>query len=65
MGNRYDGNRPYPHPHVICTKCAQIVHPKYGAIGKLSEEIARQTDYWITNHRLDFYGLCPKCQAKG
>ena len=65
MGNRYDGNRPYPHPHVICTKCAQIVHPKYGAIDALSEEIARQTGYWITNHRLDFYGLCPQCQAKG
>ena len=19
--NRYDGNKPYPHPHLICTKC--------------------------------------------
>ena len=22
--NRYDGNRPYPHPHVICVKCKKI-----------------------------------------
>ena len=25
--NRYDGNRPYPHPHVICIKCKKIVDP--------------------------------------
>ena len=26
-GCRYDGNRPYPHPHVICTGCGAIVDP--------------------------------------
>ncbi|MGD9080210.1 MAG: transcriptional repressor, partial [Desulfobacterales bacterium] len=23
--NRYDGNKPYPHPHVICTECKKII----------------------------------------
>ena len=23
--NRYDGNRPYPHPHVVCVKCKAII----------------------------------------
>ena len=27
MSNRYDGNKPYPHPHVICTKCGTILDP--------------------------------------
>jgi Fur family peroxide stress response transcriptional regulator len=27
LGNRYDGNKPYPHPHVICTGCREIVDP--------------------------------------
>jgi Fur family peroxide stress response transcriptional regulator len=25
--NRYDGNKPYSHPHVICIKCKKIVDP--------------------------------------
>jgi len=24
-GSRYDGRRPYPHPHVICTQCGAVV----------------------------------------
>ncbi len=27
-GNRYDGNKPYPHPHLICTRCKTIVDPQ-------------------------------------
>jgi Fur family peroxide stress response transcriptional regulator len=23
--NRYDGNKPYPHPHIICVKCRKII----------------------------------------
>ena len=22
--SRYDGNKPYPHPHLICTQCGKI-----------------------------------------
>ena len=25
--NRYDGNKPYPHPHVVCIKCKTIIDP--------------------------------------
>ena len=25
-GNHYDGNKPYPHPHLICTNCKKIIH---------------------------------------
>ena len=27
--NRYDGNKPYPHPHVICTECKKIIEVLY------------------------------------
>ena len=23
--NRYDGNKPYPHPHIMCIKCKKIL----------------------------------------
>lgn len=25
--NRYDGNKPYPHPHVVCIKCKNCRSP--------------------------------------
>jgi Fur family peroxide stress response transcriptional regulator len=61
-GNRYDGNTPYPHPHVICTVCGNIVDPEADALQNISEDIAKQTGYFIINQRLDFFGICPECQ---
>ena len=65
MGSRYDGNKPYPHPHVICTKCGQILDTEFPAMAELTKEMAQQTGYEITHHQLIFFGLCPKCQKEG
>lgn len=65
VGTRYDGKRPYPHPHIICTKCGQILDPEIGGVAAVSEAMARQTGYKITHHQLNFFGLCPKCQQEG
>lgn len=62
--NRYDGNKPYPHPHIICIKCKRIMDPDLGNMTKLAAEAARKTGYKIVDHRLDFFGICPKCQVK-
>ncbi len=62
--NRYDGNRPYPHPHAICTKCRKIMDPKISNVEELSEEMKKKTGYRFSFHRLDFFGLCPECQKK-
>ena len=62
QSNRYDGNRPYPHPHLICTKCKTIMDPDMATVEDLSKELARKTGYEILNHRLDFFGICPRCQ---
>jgi Fur family peroxide stress response transcriptional regulator len=65
VGSRYDGNKPYPHPHVICTKCSQILDPEFPAMDELAKEMAHQTGYEITHHQLNFFGLCPRCQKEG
>jgi Fur family transcriptional regulator, peroxide stress response regulator len=62
--NRYDGNRPHPHPHVICTRCKKIMDPELATLDELSREMGRKTGYRIQSHRLDFFGLCPACQKK-
>ena len=59
--NRYDGNKPYPHPHVICTKCRKIIDPDLSTLEDLSREVSEETGFHITTHRLDFFGLCPEC----
>jgi Fur family transcriptional regulator, peroxide stress response regulator len=60
--NRYDGSRPYPHPHLICIRCRKITDPQVTLVDDLTREVAQLTGYQVVNHRLDFYGLCPDCQ---
>lgn len=62
QSNRYDGNKPHPHPHLICTKCKTIMDADMATVEDLSKELARKTGYEILNHRLDFFGICPRCQ---
>jgi Fur family peroxide stress response transcriptional regulator len=61
--NRYDGNKPYPHPHLICIRCQKILDPEVSLAQSLIQEVAQSSGYQIVGHRLDFYGLCPDCQA--
>jgi Fur family peroxide stress response transcriptional regulator len=62
--NRYDGNKPYPHPHLICTKCRKIIDPDLESLADVTQELVSETGFKITNHRLDFFGICPDCQKK-
>jgi len=62
--NRYDGNKPYPHPHVICIKCKKIVDPDLDSLDEMKKEVALETNFKILNHRLDFFGICSNCMAE-
>jgi len=62
--NRYDGNKPTPHPHVICIKCKKIVDPDLGSLDEMKKEVALETNFKILNHRLDFFGICSNCMAE-
>jgi Fur family peroxide stress response transcriptional regulator len=62
--NRYDGNKPYPHPHVICIKCKKIVDPDLDSLDEVKNEVELETKFKILNHRLDFFGICSNCMAE-
>jgi Fur family peroxide stress response transcriptional regulator len=62
--NRYDGNKPYPHPHLVCTRCKKIIDPDLSSLRDMTEELEQETGFLIINHRLDFFGTCPDCQNK-
>lgn len=60
--NRYDGCKPYPHPHVICTRCGMILDSNLSGLRDLAHEISVETGFRITTQRVDFFGLCGACQ---
>ena len=63
--NRYDGNKPFPHPHVVCVKCKKIIDPDLETLADMTSEVARETGFKIITHRVDFFGICRECQDKG
>ena len=62
--NRYDGNKPYPHPHVICVRCKKIIDPDLASLEDIKEEVSVKTGFEILTHRLDFFGICRECLNK-
>jgi len=61
--NRYDGNNPFPHPHIICVRCKRIVHPDMESLESIMNNAAKKTGFEILSHRLDIFGVCNDCRA--
>jgi Fur family peroxide stress response transcriptional regulator len=62
-GNRYDGYDPSPHPHLVCVECRRIVDLDLPTLEALPQAVAEEMGYRIIEHRVDFFGVCPQCQA--
>ncbi|MBU4224269.1 MAG: transcriptional repressor [Chloroflexi bacterium] len=63
--SHYDGNKPYPHPHLICMKCQKIMDGELEiAVKNIVQEVEQNFGFRILKHQLDFYGVCPDCQDK-
>ena len=60
--SRYDGNRLGPHPHLICTKCNQIVDGELEIDPSLFRKLEEASGYQIIRPQITFYGLCPDCK---
>jgi Fur family peroxide stress response transcriptional regulator len=62
--NRYDGNKPYPHPHLICTRCKRIMDSDFDLIDQIANELEQTSGYRIVSHQIEFFGICPACQKQ-
>ena len=62
---RYDGIKPFPHPHVVCLKCNKIIDPELASLHDMTTEITDESGFEIVTFRLDFFGVCPECRAMG
>ncbi|MEK7165510.1 MAG: transcriptional repressor [Patescibacteria group bacterium] len=50
------------HHHLICDRCGVIQDVKGCPIPRYKDQIAKQQDFQITRHSLEFFGKCHKCQ---
>lgn len=59
--SHYDANTEN-HPHIVCTNCGRIEDLPLPLFDKLQQQASKATNFLITDHRLEFYGLCPDCR---
>src|SRR6266542_2641383 len=62
--NRYDGNMPEPHPHLVCTRCGRIDEVMSPSLHETASRVADEVGYELLSHRFDVYGLCPSCREE-
>ena len=60
--SHYDGNRPQPHPHLICIKCNKIVDGEVSFDQELISKLEEVSGYEILRPQILLYGLCPDCR---
>ncbi len=60
--SHYDGNRPAPHPHLICTRCNKIIDGEFELDLSSVKRLEEISGYQIIRSQLVFYGLCADCK---
>jgi Fur family transcriptional regulator, ferric uptake regulator len=58
LGEGDDGH----HHHLVCTRCSDIVEIEECFPEELQARIATENGYAKVTHRLEFFGVCPRCQ---
>jgi len=61
----YDGNRPGPHPHLICLQCNKIADGELELDLSSVKKLEETSGYQIVRSQIAFYGLCPDCRQSG
>lgn len=62
--SRYESNT-VPHYHIRCLSCGRIDDLPLSVVQGLNEELARQLNYRVLEHRLEVLGLCSGCRNFG
>ena len=50
------------HHHLVCTRCAGVVELEECFPEELEKRIATENGFKAVTHRLEFFGVCPRCQ---
>jgi Fur family transcriptional regulator, ferric uptake regulator len=61
----YVACEPAHHHHVVCSRCGRSSDADDAGLRAVVRDIERQTGYRIDEHRLELFGQCPDCLARG
>jgi Fur family transcriptional regulator, ferric uptake regulator len=50
------------HHHLVCTQCDTVLPVEDCLLPRVDRNIAKASGFKSVTHRLEFFGLCPKCQ---
>lgn len=62
---RFEVSREGPsahHHHLVCKACSTVVEVEDCHAAAWEETIARRSGFKKVTHKLEFFGLCPRCQ---
>lgn len=63
---RYDlnlNNEKHQHHHLLCMKCGKIEEVKNDMLLEIEQEIEREYQFIVKDHRLTFHGYCKVCSV--
>lgn len=52
------------HHHLVCSGCDKVVDIESCGLDELEKKLACETGFAISEHHLEFRGLCRSCQEK-
>jgi len=52
------------HDHLICLKCGKFEEIYSPKLERIQMELVKKHGYIQENHKLDIFGLCPRCAKK-
>lgn len=64
-GKLYYKIQTHSHQHVLkCIKCSECIAIDACPLESLESNLGAETNYTITGHNLEFFGICPSCKNK-
>jgi len=60
----YELNRQEHKHHIVCVKCHNIEAILGCPLEQYVQSLKQTSGYEILDHKLEIFGVCPKCQAK-
>lgn len=60
----FELNQGEHHDHLVCVKCGQVEEFVDDLIEQRQKEIAKKARFNMTDHSLNIYGICEKCDKK-
>ena len=59
--DRFDANTG-PHYHFVCDQCGAITDLEIPVDPSLNDRVNRTTPFTARRHRIEFYGICSRCE---